>query len=102
MKGRRRPRPFLVDPILGATPFCFSEVRSERGGPCPHMSYFACVTECRSVNCYDKIELRGEGTYGQVWAARAFSMGPMLLLGLSLLNCASPRNLLMTIGCGWG
>jgi hypothetical protein len=30
------------------------------------VSYFESIKECRSVNCYDKIELRGEGTYGQV------------------------------------
>jgi serine/threonine protein kinase len=34
------------------------------------MTYFAGVSGCRSVNCYDKIELRGEGTYGQVFMAR--------------------------------
>jgi hypothetical protein len=24
------------------------------------------LRSCRSVHCYEKIELRGEGTYGQV------------------------------------
>ena len=30
------------------------------------MAYFSSIKACRSVNCFEKIELRGEGTYGQV------------------------------------
>jgi hypothetical protein len=42
------------------------------------MAYFANINECRSVNCFDKIELRGEGTYGQVMWYKLLDYVPAL------------------------
>ncbi len=53
------------------------------------MSYFANIQECRSVNRFDKIELRGEGTYGQVLRVAAARASALLT---STLVCVCGRQ----------
>jgi hypothetical protein len=59
--------------------------------------YFANIQECRSVNRFDKIELRGEGTYGQVLGVAAARASALLTSALvcarAPLDCARTETL---------